>query len=401
MTRAGSPPPEAVVGTLAVSTITTAVVVLPAFQLGSLGTLLRDEFAMNESVLGGIIAVFFLSSAVSAPVSGRVADAIGAKRALLAGMLGSTISLLGVAVSIELWQLIAVLVVGGVANGLVQPAANLALSGAGQRSRGLMFGIKQSGVPLSTLLVGLMVPGAALAFGWRWAFGLSAAFALGVIVLVAVTRFDESGARANRGERMPARIRPLIALAIAAALGIAAATSLGAFTVESAVANGVDIGLAGWLLAVGSIAGASARLLVGWQADRAWASPITLMALLLGVGVVGYVVLAFVSGPLLILLGVVVGYAFGWGWNGLLMYSVVLIQPHAPAAASGIAQVGMSTGAALGPLGFGAIVSLSGGYALAWMGAAVCATVAALILLLVVRPRAAGAMTPPSVPQPR
>ena len=372
-----------------VSTITTTVVVLPAFQLGSLGVLLRGEFRMDESVVGGVIAAFFLSSALSAPISGRLADRIGAKRALLVGMAGSTVSLVGVSLSRELWHLVAVLIVGGLANGLVQPAANLALSG-GRQLRGLVFGIKQSGVPMATLVVGVTVPGAAQAFGWRWAFGSSALLALAAMVLVSLTRFDDTGAGGSDPRRRPARARPLVALAVASCLGIAAATSLGAFTVESAVASGVAVGVAGWLLAIGSVAGATARLLVGWRIDSSDADPVALMALFLGVGVAGYLVLAFTSDPVLILVGVIVGYAFGWGWNGLLMYSVVLIQPQAPAAASGIAQVGMSTGAALGPLGFGAIASGDGGYTVAWLATAACAAGSALILLLVVRPRAGG-----------
>jgi len=402
--RAASPPssgsagsPESskggVAGTLVVSTVTTAIVVLPVFQLGSLGVLLRGDFGIDETVLGGLIAAFFLTSAVTAPISGRLADRIGAKRSLLLGMGGSTINLVGLALADQVWQLAVVVMVGGIANGLVQPAANLALSSVGQKLRGLMFGIKQSGVPIATLLVGLMVPGVALAFGWRWAFGLSAFLAIVVIILVALTHFDESGVRSSDAPPERARVGPLVLLAVAAGLGIAAATSLGTFTVESAVARGTEIGLAGWLLAIGSVAGAGARLLVGWKSDRSGTNPISLMVLLLGVGVFGYLLIAWAPNQVLIFAGVIIGYAFGWGWNGLLMYAVVLIAPRAPAGASGIAQVGMSTGAALGPLGFGAIASV-GSYSIAWTAAAACAAVSAILLATLVLPRTKGAMAP-------
>ena len=69
-------------------------------------------------------------------------------------------------------------------------------------------------------------------------------------------------------------------------------------------------------------------MIVGWKSDRSGTNPISLMILLLGVGVLGYLILALASNQVLIFAGVIIGYAFGWGWNGLLMYSVVLIQPR-------------------------------------------------------------------------
>lgn len=364
--------------------MTTAIVVIPAFQLGTLGIFLRGEFGIDESILGGVVAMFFLSSAITAPFSGRLADQIGAKRSLILGMLGSTTTLAGIAVSTELWHLLVLVAVGGVANGLVQPAANLALSGSGQSLRGLMFGVKQSGVPIATLAVGVMVPAIALTYGWRWAFASSALLAVLSILLLASTRFESVRILSPSETRHRPQVRTLIPLAVAACLGIAAATSLGAFAVESAVSRGIGVGLAGWLLAIGSVAGIVARLTVGYAADRSRANPIKLMSLMLGIGVVGYVTLVFSTVPAFILLGVVIAFAFGWGWNGLLMYSVVLLQPRAPAAASGIAQVGMSTGAAIGPLVFGAIVS-GGGYTWAWSAVAVSAALASVLMIRVAR----------------
>ena len=75
-------------------------------------------------------------------------------------------------------------------------------------------------------------------------------------------------------------------------------------------------------------------------------------------------------------------FAAGWGWSGLFTFAVVKDNPHAPAAATGITQVGKLVGAALGPAVFGWLAdSLS--YGTAWWTITGTLMVAAVLLLYV------------------
>jgi len=70
--------------------------------------------------------------------------------------------------------------------------------------------------------------------------------------------------------------------------------------------------------------------------------------------------------PLTYLLAPIPAFAFGWSWPGLFNLSVVRNNPSAPAAATGISQIGVFVGAALGPAVGGVIID-NGSYRLLWL----------------------------------
>jgi cyanate permease len=147
--------------------------------------------------------------------------------------------------------------------------------------------------------------------------------------------------------------------------------------VAYAVEVGVDEGGAGMILSVGSLTGIAARLVFGWLIDRRQNWGPAVMAALLAGGCVGYLLVG--SGdraPLL--LGALLAFGAGWGWSGLLTFSVVHAYPHAPAAATGISQGGMFVGAALGPPLFGLLAD-RGSFHAAWYAAAAATGCAALL----------------------
>src|SRR3712207_8300789 len=83
----------------------------------------------------------------------------------------------------------------------------------------------------------------------------------------------------------------------------------------------------------------------------------------------------------LLVLGTLLAFGAGWGWPGLFNFAVVLTNPGAPAAATGITQTGASGGAALGPLVFGLVVEATS-YDVAWLvsGAIALAALAAILV---------------------
>jgi predicted MFS family arabinose efflux permease len=229
------------------------------------------------------------------------------------------------------------------------------------------------------LLAGLAVPLVAMTVGWRWAFAGAAALALCVALLVPKGEKRDTTRRVKDARAGDVSLAPLVLLALGIGLGSAAANPLGAFVVESAVAAGIGMGAAGLLLALGSAAGIVVRVVFGYLADRLNSGRLRLVAGMLGVGTVGFVLLASGSAPLLVV-GVTIAFAAGWGWPGLFNFAVVKSNPGAPAAATGITQTGASSGAAVGPLAFGLLVEEIS-FATAWLTSGAVAVLAAAAIL--------------------
>jgi MFS family permease len=364
---------------LAVAVATAGVV--PAFLTGGMAVQIRAEFGFGEGALGLAVAVFFAASALASVVSGRVVERVGSSLGMRLAAAVSAVSLLAVsALAGSWWGLVACLVIGGLGNSISHPATHLFLAREVPQGRqGLAFGVKQAAIPVATLLAGLAVPLIATTVGWRWAFASCAALALCVVLLV--PGGGEGGLRHVKEARAgDVPLTPLVLLALGIGLGSAAANPLGAFTVESAVAAGIEVGVAGLLLALGSAAGVAVRVVVGHLADRMNSGRLRLVAGMLGVGTVGFVLLSSGAIPLLVL-GVVLAFAAGWGWPGLFNFAIVKTNPRAPAAATGITQTGASSGAAAGPLAFGFVVEGSS-FGTAWLLYGALALVSAVTILV-------------------
>jgi predicted MFS family arabinose efflux permease len=172
----------------------------------------------------------------------------------------------------------------------------------------------------------------------------------------------------------------LVVIGIAATLAAASANALGTFLVDSAVARGIAPGPAGLSLTLGGAVCVAARIFGGWQADRLPGRQVGVIAGLLASGAVGLLLLA-VPGPIPLIAGVVLGFGLGWSWPGLMNFAVVRLHPQAPAAATSITQTGVYAGGCVGPLGLGAVATVSG-YPTMWIVAAVAMVSAAALMLL-------------------
>jgi predicted MFS family arabinose efflux permease len=371
--------------TLGAAALSRILGVLPAFLVGSLSVLLREDLGLTETQLGTAVSVFFASSALTSVLGGRVSERIGARRAMIAAAAGSGAALLGVATIARDWlSLSALLAVAGVANALSQPATNLALAeGIAPARQGLAFGIKQAANPAATMVAGSAVPLLGLTVGWRWAFAGAA---------LAAVAFRFAAPPSAQGGRVRSPVRPrgapdaaLILLAVGAALGTAAATAMGAFYVESAVRHGISAAVAGLWLALGGLAGISARIGWGWLADRRDGGNLVTVSWLQVAGAPALVLLGYAVSVPVLALATLPAYALGWGWNGLFHLAVVRQHRAAPAAATGVVSSGLYAGGMVGPLSFGFAAQHSS-FAVAW-GLAGAALLAAAVTMRVGRRR--------------
>ena len=246
---------------------------LPAFLTGGVSVQLRADLGFGESGLGIAIGAFFTAAALSSVMLGRTAERLGPRTSMRVSATCSTVALLGVAAGARSFATLLVwLALGGVANALAQPAANLFITKTVAEARlGIAFAVKQSGIPVATLLGGLAVPLIALTVGWRWAFVVGALMPIaGGLTIPAVPAIVEGGiaarARVDGSSKVP--LRPLIVLGAGIGFGAAAAGTLGAFLVNASVAAGMAEGSAGLLVSGGSAVGIAVRLFAGSRADR-------------------------------------------------------------------------------------------------------------------------------------
>ena len=360
------------------------VAVIPAFLLGALAVGIRAELGFGPSTLGLLIAWFFVTAAVCTATFGKLVERLGVPTSLAVGATASGVTLLGVALAPSTPWLLVAMTLGGAANALAQPAVNASLS---QRiptgHLGLAIGIKQSAIPAATLLGGLAVPTLGVWIGWRWTFVVAAALAFAGAG--SARRLAGRGAGTVVRRRLRIRdlpeLRSLAIIAVAGMLGAAACTALGAFFVDAGVAAGLDEAVAGLAFAAASAAGFTCRVLLGWHADRRpHGSPYGKIAVLLAIGVPGYLLLA-TGAPLLYVLGGLLAYAGGWSWPGLYHYAAVSQNPTMPAAATGVIQSGMSLGGGLGPLVLGWVAGTYS-YRVAWFGAGLLSAGAAVTAII-------------------
>lgn len=359
---------------------------LPVFLFGALAVLIRNELGFSEERLGLAVAVFFAVAALGSLPAGRIADRFGARNSLRAGVGATAVGMAGMAAAQDWMQLTLTLGFTGLGHAVIQVATNLLLSHAvPARMQGLAFGIKQSAIPLATLLAGVAVPLVGLSVGWRWAYAGGAAAA----AICALLQFGGNRKVAVQGKRWEPELRvprrKLTTLAIGVGLGAGAANAYGAFLVAFATDTGLPVGRAGMLLATVSLVGMAVRVGVGRLADLRAAVDLRVVAAMLATGAMALAILSMAeSDSALLWAASALGFAGGWGWPGLLTFIVAKKNPDAPAAATGVTQSGIFAGAVAGPLLFGFAVSALS-YQAAWTAAATAQLLAAFLVLVVQR----------------
>lgn len=356
---------------------------MPVYLIGGLAVQVAADTGIDLAELGGLAAVYFASSLVFSVTAGRVVRSLGVRRTVQVTAAVSTATLLTIAgLGRDVATLSACMVAAGFANGTAQPAVNQMIARHVRSARrGLIFGIKQSAIPLGGLLGGLAVPVIGLTVGWRWAFVLAVLTPVAAVLLMPRGEDGPVGGDGTRpGASAPAgRRRGLLVVATGAGFANASTMMLGTFFVTSAVATGTGPASAGLLLSVGSLVGIVARILSGVMADRRGTGHLRRVQVMFVIAAVGFVLLAVGGHPLTLLPGAVLAFAAGWGWHGLLVHAVVDLHPEDPATATAMTQAGTYAGGIAGPALFG-ILSASLGFSAGWLLAAGSTLVGGVLL---------------------
>lgn len=365
--RPGSPSWRSLTATLALA---MAVSVFPSYMLGALGPFLTEDLELSRAALGALTTTLFVVGAGLSPVAGPLVDRLGGRRLLIVLFaIGLTAALAASAAPSYPWLLAAV-AFAGVAVALGNPVTNslIALHIAGRR-RGVVVGLKQSGVQVGAFLGGAALPGIAGAVGWRGAVLASGTLAVAGLV-AALTVVPPAPAWASAGRAtgaLPSAVGWLGVYALLMGMGVGAIGAyLPLYAVEelgfSPAAGGLAAGLIG---AVGIVA----RVLWGRGADRtAVPTPVALTGLATGaVLAAGLVWSAAAFGGWALWAGAVLLGATAVAWNAVGMLAVVRdVDAGASGRASGRVLLGFYGGIVISPPLFGLSVDRTGAYGLGW-----------------------------------
>lgn len=372
--------------TAAQAVLATSGGLVAAFVTSALAVHLRADLGVTAARLGVVVALFYASSSVTAPLSGRAVDRLGSVRVMRAALLLSACCLSWIGLAVGDWVgLAVVLACAGVANGAIQPAANRHIGLlVPPRRQGVAFGVKQSAIPAAMLLGAVCVPVAAHVADWRTIY-LAAAVVVALIAValrrpVSPPRVPATPAT-RRGWPSPVDATlPLVVLAVGWGLASAGSNALSSFFILTATQSGHSATVAGVLAMAGAGCSITIRVVSGVFADRHAGSGLSVVAAMTAAGAVGVALLA-TDQLWTYLAATLLGYGLGSGWGGLFSYAIVTRYPASPGRASGITQAGASAGSCLGPLCFG-LLATSASIPLAWLatGATLLVAVAAVLL---------------------
>lgn len=351
------------------------------------------ELGLEPRFAGPFTAMAYACCMVSGLL---VAGVIARTGALTLTVLASLVAGLGLAAfagSSAGWTIAAALLLG-MGYGVITPASAAILAGrVPQRMFGLVFSLKQTGVPIGFGLAGLAVPRLVEGIGWR-AASLSLA---GILVVLAVAllpfrrHLDHETGAATPSASSPVRpfltivgSRQLRALCLGSAAYLVAQACLGTFLVLYMIDTlGLGMTTAGAYLALAQGAGIVARLAAGYLADRL-AERFTLLAVLGAISTAGIVAtVALDTAWSSTAIGVAcVTYGIGaLGWNGVMIAEVARWAPRGQVGAiSAVSGAITYSGAVIGPAAYAVLVGLVG-YRQAFLAVAAVVGSAAIALL--------------------
>jgi len=362
---------------LAVQSLTSMAMLVPTV----LAPVAAAELGLEASRIGILVAYTYFV----AIVSGLVCDTLIARYGPVR-VFEFTVVLVAVGLASGFGGNVAVVFVlgalAGAAHGLVNPASStILLQASPPQYRSLIFSIKQTGVPLGSAIASVLIPALLQTMHWRQAvlvLGIASALAL---ILVAPFRStydrDRNPRQRIRLSGIAAPIaevvsRPeLLRLALSSAVYSAVQMSLFSYLMLYLIVElGYTLVLAGLVFSVAQVMGIISRPAWGVVADRLQAPRQLLAGLGIVMGLCGLAAALFTpDSPVaaIVVLCAVYG-ASAVGWNGVYLAEVARIAPPGKVGVvTGGVMLFTFSGAVLGPPAFGAILGLTGSYALGFL----------------------------------
>ncbi len=363
---------------------TMAMSTLAFFTLAVVASELQDEFGISKFELGLLGAINTLIGGAFAPKAGQLSDRMGGRNAMAATLALSGFSAVVIAVAQSYAMLLVGMAVAGLPQGFGNPAANKAIAtGIDPTLRGIITGIKQSGVQLAVFVSGFLMPWISNEYGWRtgiWLVaGVSFASLLGMGFVTETTYPGEtpSGSREGGNARLPLFVTQVAIFGFL--LGIVGG-GLGRFLplfAEEAV--GFSPEAAGRVFGLQGLIAIPCRLISGVALDRG--VPARKMLVAMGVaGAVSIIMILLANGgsPNYLWIGTVIGGMSLGSWNTAANLSMIRQKQNA-GQATGRLMLGFLIGLTVGGPAVGWSIDAFG-YNPAWIASAVLALIGAAVV---------------------
>lgn len=340
----------------------------------------NDDLGLNAAFVGIYVAYMYAAAAIVTATSGAWLQRFGPIGASQICLGFSGLSLLAISTG-SLWGFALAGLMAGVGYGPTTPASSAILARVGRpNQRGLIFSIKQTGVPGGNMLAAAAMPSLALAFGWQGAAAIGGVAVLALAVGLAPLRkgMDALAPIARAPSLRAALVEPMRALFARPDLRRLVLVSISYSGLQGALSAFLMVMLveeaslgvvaAGFVLAVAQAAGVGGRVFWGMIADR-FGRPAFILGLL-GLAMGGFGIAMAASASSLPLPGLwALAACFGGtavAWNGVYLAELTRLAGVSRAGeivgASGFFTFG---GVAILPFAFTLIVLATGSYALA------------------------------------
>ncbi len=360
----------------AVTAATMAIATFPIIVVSVLAAQLILEFDITRAQLGLLVTATSLVGALTSPLLGRVTDRIGAVAATRNVLIIGMVTLTALALAPTYAVLFLAALATGIPNGWSNPATNtLIADNVRAGARGIVTGVKQSGVQIGTFLGGLLVP--VFAALWNWRIAVLGFLVIPLLGLAGMKgRHSESKERATDEDVYASIPNAVRWIAIYGFLSGLATSAIFAFLPLFAEEDQLwSPQAAGSLVAVVGLIGIAARILWPRFSERSLGHGRTLRivaalsavtALLLARAAVGALD-SWVLVPAAVLFG-----AGAIAWNAVGMLAVMDLSPAGMVGkGTGTVLFGFLLGLAGGAPLMGLSIDSFGSYQVGWLGAAV------------------------------
>ncbi|MEQ8227755.1 MAG: MFS transporter [Rhodospirillales bacterium] len=383
--------------TWAVQVVGTAAV----FGVPVLAPVIAPEMGVDPTLVGVYVAIAYLTGQLTGLMTGGFMDRYGALRMSQVCCLFAALGIVALfSASIWLAPLAALLM--GTCYGPLNPTSTKILRGLGAEKRQpLIFSVKQTGVPVAGVIVGMSLPVLTVMFGWRWAFAVFAVIAILVALAIQPVRETFDHDRQRDGGRPKIKIwgplklvmgdPALRALSLVGFALAGAQISLGSFYVLYLI-DRLEWSLidAGFLYAVVQAGGIGGRLAWGFVAKQMLSPTVVLVGIsVLVCGLFALTTTITSAWPV----GGVAGLSLAlglcvYGWNGVWLSEIADAAPGDKIGdATGGAQFIMFGGVTVMPPVFGALIEWTGSYVAPFVAAGIFVVAIALYMAIAVRLR--------------
>jgi MFS family permease len=385
---------------LLLTLVIQAMVAMALLTLPVMAPVVAQALDVSPALVGLYVSVTYAGAMLATLMGGATVARMGAIRVSQWGLLLCALGLLLCAVP---W--LPAMVLGAVFIGLgygpITPASSHLLARTTPKHQmSLVFSIKQTGVPLGSMLAGAVVPPLALLIHWQLSMVFVAVLCLVCAWVSQALRAElDSDRQAGSAIHWGSLIEPIRLVVAHRALFTMACCSFMFSMVQLSLTtylvtflhDDLSYGLvaAGLALSVTQLGGIGGRVVWGYVADR-WLGARRMLLLLASMMALGALASAFLTAdtPQSVVIGILVTFgASAIGWNGVYLAEVAR---RAPAGMASMATGGTLAftflGVVLGPPMFGALSGLFGTYRAGFVGLMVMACISGTVLFWTQRP---------------